>query len=30
MTGGNAPIDELRAGKRDAVVSAAEGALDYT
>lgn len=29
MTGGNAPIDELGAGKIDAVVGAAEGALDY-
>lgn len=30
LTGGSAPIDELRAGKLDAVLSAAEGALDYT
>ncbi|MEQ1941298.1 hypothetical protein ABMA32_02620 [Mesorhizobium sp. VNQ89] len=29
LTGGNAPVDELRAGKLDAVLSAAEGALDY-
>ncbi|RWH76939.1 MAG: hypothetical protein EOQ86_20210 [Mesorhizobium sp.] len=29
-TGGGAPIDELRAGNVEAVVSAAEGALDYT
>ncbi len=30
MTGGKAPIDELRSGKIERVVSAAEGALDYT
>lgn len=30
MTGGEAPIDELRAGNVDAVIGAAEGALDYT
>jgi hypothetical protein len=30
MTGGTAPIDELRAGNLGTVVSAAEGALDYT
>lgn len=29
MTGGNAPVDELRAGKIETVLSAAEGALDY-
>jgi hypothetical protein len=30
MTDGKAPIDELQAGKVDTVVSAAEGALDYS
>lgn len=30
MTGGKAPIDELQAGNVETVVSAAEGALDYT
>jgi hypothetical protein len=30
MTDGKAPIDELRAGNIETVVSAAEGALDYT
>lgn len=30
MTDGRAPIDELRAGNVEKVVSAAEGAMDYT